>query len=65
MACKNTCLGRLDINARNAIHSGTDSKKVKMSNTLDILKNMTTVVADTGDFECKYIHFKYKLSVLV
>jgi hypothetical protein len=30
-----------------------DCKKPKMSNALDQLKSMTTVVADTGDFEGK------------
>jgi hypothetical protein len=33
----------------------SENKKVKMSSsTLDQLKTMTTIVADTGDFEGKF-----------
>lgn len=36
------------------------SKKTKMSSTLDQLKQITTIVADTGDFEgIKIMCFSY------
>lgn len=36
-----------------------EAKKSKMSSALDQLKSMTVVVADTGDFECKYCLFNF------
>lgn len=34
--------------------SEPQSKKTKMSSSLDQLKTLTTIVADTGDFEGKF-----------
>lgn len=35
------------------------AKKTKMVNTLEQLKKLTTIVADSGDFEGKFFNFKY------
>lgn len=47
----NTCPTRKTCVLRAA--NEIEAKKSKMSSTLEQIKSMTVVVADTGDFECK------------
>lgn len=66
MSCVNICKGKKE-NAPVCNEGGRKSstephgKKAKMTKALDYLKSMTTVVADTGDFECKYYFLIHKI----